>query len=173
MFVGVTQQSAESVTTIKYDDLPQEVVEKIELMLLDSIGCALAAYYGHSPSPAWEMPATFNDPGIRALMHKVKVELHPQASELMTSLIKVGKLPNFWNTIVEITAGGRKFSTEVSVRKGGAENPMTTAELVEKFRVNAAYSRLKSSKTEQIVQMIDQLDKVTDVTELTRLTTVI
>lgn len=134
---------------------------------------AVAVYYGRSPSPAWQMPAIYNSPEVKAMAEKVKTELHPRASEITASRIKVGKLPIFWDQIVEITARGKKFIAEIPIPKGSPGNPVSKAELVEKFRVNAAYSRLKSSKTEQIVQMIDRLDKVADVTELTRLTTVI
>lgn len=49
---------------------------------------------------------------------------------------------------------------------------MSQAELVKKFRANASYSMLKSSRVEEIIQMIGELEKIDDVTKLTRLTTV-
>lgn len=134
---------------------------------------ALAAYYGDTPGPAWQLPATINDPKIRALMEKVKVEVHPRASELLAKQMKTSSGTFFADTIAEITAKGRKFTTEVSVHKGKPENPMTEAELVEKFRNNASYSMLKSSRVEEVIQMISALEEVDDIAKLTRLTTII
>lgn len=132
----------------------------------------LAPYYGHSPSPAWQLPTVFKSPEIAAMAKRVKIALHPQTSELITKLIKAGRLPMFWNTIVEITARGRKFTTEVPAPKGHPDNPTTEAELVEKFRVNASYSMLKSSKVEGIIRVIMELEELDDTGRLSDLLTV-
>ena len=78
----------------------------------------------------------------------------------------------FNNVIVEITAKGKKFKTELSAPKGSHENPVPEAELLAKFRVNAAYSMLNSSKVEGILQTVNELEKVADVTELFKMVTV-
>lgn len=131
---------------------------------------ALAAYYGDRPSPAWLMPAVYNDARIEALSKKVRVEVHPRTEELMTNKIKIGKLPVFWDTIVEIMAkGGRKFTIEISAPKGNPANPMTEIELMEKFRTNASYSMLPSSRVNDIIRIINALEEVNDISELTGL----
>ena len=131
---------------------------------------ALAAYYGDRPSPAWLMPSIFSDPKVEALSKKVRVEVHPRTEELMTNKIKMGKLPVFWDTIVEIMAkGGRKFPIEISAPKGNPANPMTEIELMEKFRTNASYSMLPSSRIKDVIEVIKGLGGVDDVTQLTRL----
>ena len=41
---NITNNLAEFATSAKYKDLPKEVVEKVKLIFLDSIGCALGSY---------------------------------------------------------------------------------------------------------------------------------
>lgn len=133
---------------------------------------AIAAYYGDNPGPNWQLPSTYNDPRVRALMEKVKVEVYLGASEFLTKLIEANTGAFFPNTAVTITAKGKKFTIEVASPKGYPSNPMTKAEVIEKFKNNAQYSRLRSSRIHQIMRMVGELEKVDDVTELTRLTTV-
>jgi 2-methylcitrate dehydratase PrpD len=144
---------------------------------------AIGAYHGLSPSPAWQMPSIYNSPEVKALARKVKVEAHPKTDQFIIESLKAGKWPHFSDTIVEITAKGRKFSTEVLPAKGTSNheavslrgnrtNPLLKAELLNKFRNNAEYSMLSSGKIEQIIEMVNNLDKVEDVTKLTRLLTI-
>lgn len=133
---------------------------------------AASAFYGSSPSPAWLMPTSFNDPRIKALSNKIKIEIHPRSGEFIADKIKAGKLPSFWDTIIEITAkGGREFTVEIARPKGTPANPMTEMELIEKFRTNASYSILPSNRSEDIIQITKELEKVDDITKLTRLLT--
>ena len=131
---------------------------------------ALACYYGSRPSPAWLMPSVYNDPRIKALSKKVRIELHPRIEELMRSKIKAGKVPLFMDTIVEITVrGGRKFTVEITAPKGSPTNPVTEIELVEKFRTNASYSMLPNRRVGKIIEMIKGLEEVDDITNLMKL----
>ena len=41
---NITNNLAEFANSIKFEDLPKEVVEKVKLIFLDSIGCALGSY---------------------------------------------------------------------------------------------------------------------------------
>ena len=126
---------------------------------------ALACYYGSKPSPSWLMPTVFGDPRIEALSKRVKVEMHPRTEELMRSKIKAGKMPLFLDTIAGITTkGGRKFTIEITAPKA-----MTETELLEKFRTNASFSILPSSRVENIIEMTQGLEEVDDITKLTRL----
>ncbi|MFC1930570.1 MmgE/PrpD family protein, partial [Chloroflexota bacterium] len=111
-----------------------EVCQSLDTQFLNAYLFALAVYHGRKPSPDWQAPATVKDHRIKELMKKVRVELHPRYEEICTNLIRVGKLPNFANVIVEITAKGKKFTAEVEHQKGSPQNPMTDEELKEKFR---------------------------------------
>ena len=134
---------------------------------------ALAVFYGDKPSPAWQMPEVYNDPRIKAMVPKIKLELHPRIDELIAEQVKAGKLPVYMGNIIEISTKGKKFATEVVSPKGATDRPVSQDELVEKFRVNASYSMLKSSRVEEVIQMISALEEVDNVTKLTRLTTII
>lgn len=132
---------------------------------------ALAVYHGSKPSPAWQMPAAFNDPRIIRLMSKVKVEVHPQFEEYVINQVKMGKLPIMMGSLVELTAEGEKFTAQVSAPRGSQDNPATEAELVDKFRTNASYSMLKSSRVDEVIGMIDHLEEIDDVCKLFALLT--
>ncbi len=130
---------------------------------------AVAAFYGRKPGVYWQAPSTFKDPKIVSLMKKVKVELYPQIDELLATEFKVGVNitgTSFRNTIVEITAKGKKFTTEVTAAKGYPANPMTDKELKEKFRDNAYYSPLTSDKVERLIETIYELDKVDNIAQI-------
>jgi len=133
---------------------------------------ALAVFYGDKPSPAWQMPEIYNDPRIKAMVPKIKLELHPRIDELIAEQAKKGKLPIYMGNIVEITAKSKKFTTEVVSPKGAADRPVSQDELVEKFKVNASYSPLKSSKVEGLIGVLLRLDEVNDITEFCQMMTI-
>jgi 2-methylcitrate dehydratase PrpD len=118
------------------------------------------------------MPSVFNRPELKVLAKKVKVELHPRTSEVLTKAIKTGiGRPFILNVVVEITARGEKFTAEEVAPKGDPTNPVTEDEILAKFRNNASFSMLPSSRVELVIKMISQLEKVDDITELTKLLT--
>ncbi|OGO04797.1 MAG: hypothetical protein A2Y73_02035 [Chloroflexi bacterium RBG_13_56_8] len=130
---------------------------------------AVAAYYGDRPSPAWQTPIVYNDPRVKALVQKIKVEVHPQSDEVVAEALKAGKAIEVPD-IVEIKAKGRTFVHQTTeARKGTSANPMTKAELVDKFMINASYSPIASDQSQEIVQTIDELEKLSDICQLTRL----
>jgi 2-methylcitrate dehydratase PrpD len=130
---------------------------------------ALAACTKDKAGPHWQLPASLTDNRIKSLMPKVKVKVHPDEGQLMAEKVKAGLSPVFLNVIVEVLAHGRKYITEEATPKGSVSNPMTAAELIDKFRRNASYSLLKQSKVDPIIETIWNLDKLENVTELTRL----
>jgi len=133
---------------------------------------ALAIFYGDKPSPAWQMPEIYNDPQIKAMVPKIKLELHPKIDELVAEQAKAGKLPIYMGNIVEITTKGKKFTIEVASPKGAADRPVSQAELIEKFRVNACYSMLKTRKVEELIGILLRLDELDDITELCQMMTI-
>jgi len=124
---------------------------------------ALAVFYGDQPSPAWQMPSTFRDPRITDLVKKVELDVHPNFDEVATEKIKQGKIPVMLGAIVEIRAKGKDYTTEVSAPKGSKEDPFEEKDFIEKFRANASYSMLKTSKTEKVVEMVLHLDEIDDI----------
>ena len=157
-----------------------------DVQFVNSYIFAIGAYYGRDPSPAWQMPAIYDSPEVKALARKVKVELHPKTDAFIIESLKAGGWPHFSDTIVEISAKGKKFSTEVLPAQGTSQlfqfeatsprgnraNPNLKSDLIDKFRVNASYSMLSSNKIEQIIEMVDNLEELDDITKLTRLLTI-
>lgn len=133
---------------------------------------AVAVFYGDKPSPSWQMPEVYNDPRVKEIVPRIKLELHPKIDELIAEQAIKGRLPIYMGNIVEITAKGKKFITEVVSPKGAADRPASQAELVEKFKVNASYSILKSSKVEGLIGILLRLDEVDDITELCQMMTI-
>ena len=133
---------------------------------------ALAVFYGDKPSPAWQMPEIYNDPRIKTMVPKIKLELHPRIDELITEQAKQGKLPIYMGNIVEIITKNKKFTTEVVSPKGATDRPVSQDELVEKFKTNASYSLLKSGKVEGLIELLLRLDKVNDIAELCPMMTI-
>jgi 2-methylcitrate dehydratase PrpD len=132
---------------------------------------AVAAYYGDRPSPAWQTPVIYNDPKVRALAKKVRIESYPGAETLIADALKMEK-PLALNTIVEIEARGRTYTVEVSTPKGRPANPLVESEILEKFKMNVSFSKLPGQRVPEIVKTILGLEGLDDVTQLTRLLTV-
>ena len=144
-----------------------------DMQFLNSYIFAAAVLYDDFAGPAWQMPAIFNRPELKTLAEKVKVELHPRTSEVLANAIKTGTgRPFIMNVIVEVTARGEKFAAEETAPKGAPANPASEAEILAKFRNNASFSMIPSSRVEEIIQMTGQLDEVDDISKFTRLLTV-
>jgi hypothetical protein len=56
--------------------------------------------------------------------------------------------------------------------RGSKDYPATDAELIDKFKINASYSMIKSSKVEEVIEIVNHLDEIDDVSELFTLLTV-
>ena len=112
------------------------------------------------------MPEVYNDPRVKAMVPKIKLELHPRIDEFIAEQAKEGRLPIYMGNIIEITAKGKKFTTEVVSPKGAADRPVNQGELVAKFRGNASYSMLKSHKVNELIGLLLRLDEMDDVVEL-------
>lgn len=157
-----------------------------DVQFVNSYIFAIGAYHGRNPSPAWQMPTIYNSPEVKALARKVKVEPHPKTDTFIIESLKAGAWPHFSDTIVEISTKKKKYSTEIlpaqgtsklfqfeaTSPRGNRANPNLKADLIDKFRVNASFSMLSSTKIEQIIETVDNLVELDDVTKLTRLLTI-
>ncbi len=122
---------------------------------------AVAAYHGENPGPMWLMPSTYNDPKIRNLMKKVRVEALPKVESALVN-------PVFTVTTVEVTADGNKYAASgtsqflgVKVEQpGDTRKPMDDSEIKAKFRNNASYSSLTKEKVESIIDAVYRLEEL-------------
>jgi 2-methylcitrate dehydratase PrpD len=102
-----------------------------------------------------------NRPDVRKMIQKVEFGVHPEAEaagyEKMTTIIDI-----------ELT-GGRTISGRADFGKGSPANPMSDAELADKFRECAAWGKLPRANAEKVVDLVFGLDQVKSIRELTRL----
>jgi len=148
---------------------PAEIKTQEDAQFADAYLYALGACYEGPPGPQWNLPISLNNPKVRNLMPKVKVKSDPKLEEILTEKAKSGGVTVFWNSIVEISAYGEKFTKEVAAPKGSPANPMSISELEEKFRHNASYSVLSGNVVGDAIKMIGELEKLGDITKLTGL----
>jgi 2-methylcitrate dehydratase len=97
------------------------------------------------------------DPRVRELADKVILEPDPKLEEFS------------YSAIVEITTTkGGKYSRQVLQPKGHPVNPMTDADVEEKFR-SMAGKLMGEKQMGQVIDTIHNLDEVDDIGELMKL----
>jgi len=98
-----------------------------------------------------------HDRELLDLVQKVKVEVSEEANR---------RVPEAMLCDVEVvTRAGRKYSAEVAYHKGHHKNPLTDAEVEDKFR-SLAKDLLTPAQTEALLQRLWRLDEAPDVREL-------
>jgi 2-methylcitrate dehydratase PrpD len=102
-----------------------------------------------------------NRPDVQAMIAKVDFSVHPEAEaagfDKMTTIIEVEM------------ADGQVFRGRADFGKGSPANPMTDAELSEKFRQCAAWGGLDAARTQAILDVVWKIEALRDVNELTKL----
>jgi 2-methylcitrate dehydratase PrpD len=102
-----------------------------------------------------------NRADVQAMIRKVSFGVHPEAEaagfDKMTTIIEV-----------ELD-GGRVLRTRADFGKGSPANPMSDAELSEKFRECAAWRGLDKARIEEIVKLAWKIEELLDVNDLTKL----
>jgi 2-methylcitrate dehydratase PrpD len=102
-----------------------------------------------------------NRPDVQAMIAKVDFGMHPEAEaagfDKMTTLIEI-----------ELT-DGKVIKGRADFGKGSPANPMTDAELAEKFRQCASWGRLKKDTMEEVLKLAWKLEDLKDVRDLTKL----
>ena len=105
--------------------------------------------------------AVVKRPDVQAMIGKVDFSVHPDAEaagfDKMTTIIEI-ELDN-----------GKTVKGRADFGKGSPANPMTDAELSEKFRQCAAWGGLDARATKAVLDLVWKIEEVKDVNELTRL----
>lgn len=105
---------------------------------------------------------TFSDPQVLALASKVRTVADERATELF---------PNAFAAVLRVqTRDGQLLEQRVDSSRGGPEHPLSTADLLVKFRLNASRA-LPTVQVEALVDAVHGLTEggaVTDVLALTR-----
>ena len=109
--------------------------------------------HGEPAGPHWYEPALFDSPVIRATMKKVTLRLDAEIETLFSERRMAG-------AIVRITGGDGSVETaRIDHAHGDAGNPMSDAELEEKYRALAAVA-LDDDAAQQLLDSIRTLETV-------------
>ena len=102
-----------------------------------------------------------NRADVRKMIEKIDFGVHPEAEaagyEKMTTIIDIE------------LSGGRTVSGRADFGKGSPANPMSDAELSDKFRECAAWGGLPKAGADKVIDLVFRLEKVKSIRELTRL----
>jgi len=106
-------------------------------------------------------PSVRRDPEVLRIARKVHLHADPRANEREGLGVQ--------GSIVKMTlTDGRVFEMQEDYQKGHRKNPLTPAELTDKFRRSAS-SVLSQEKTEEVINTISRLDELEDIAVLTSL----
>ena len=105
--------------------------------------------------------AVVNRPDVQAMIAKVDFGVNAEAEaagfDKMTTIVDIDLVD------------GRRVSGRADFGKGSPANPMSDAELSDKFRQCAAWGRVSSERAEAILATLWRIESVADINELTRL----
>lgn len=102
------------------------------------------------------LPENLSDSNVLALAKRVKFKLEPSLGS--------------YSSRVEIkTKDGKVYQAGVDVLRGSIHNPLSTEELIAKFKDCAGFSKkpLSASNLDRLVNSILELEKVKDISEIT------
>jgi 2-methylcitrate dehydratase PrpD len=104
--------------------------------------------------------AVVNRRDVQQMIERVEFGVHPDAEaagyEKMTTIIDIE------------LKDGRTISGRADFGKGSPVNPMSDAELSDKFRECAAWGRLPQAQAEKVIDLVFGLEKLKSIRELTR-----
>jgi len=105
--------------------------------------------------------AVVNRADVQRMMRRIEFGVHPEAEaagyEKMTTIIDIE------------LAGGRTISGRADFGKGSPANPMSDAEVADKFRECAAWGGLPRAHADKIINLVYNLERLQSTRELTRL----
>ena len=102
-----------------------------------------------------------NRPDVQAMINKVDFGVHPEAEAAGFDKM---------TTIIEIELNdGKVIKGQADFGKGSPANPMSDAELSEKFRQCAAWGGLDREQTQAVLDHVWKIETLPDVNEITRL----
>ena len=102
-----------------------------------------------------------NRDDVKAMIEKIDFGVHPDAEAAGYHKM---------TTIIDIELkDGRRISGRADFGKGSPANPMSYAEVADKFRGCAEFARFDGDRTERIIGLVRKLERLESVRELTEL----
>lgn len=128
------------------------------------------AALGIKPGPEWYSPERLTDPRLKELMRKVKIEVDPEAIEVVPRELREAPIKRAKRTPCSITifARGKKFDAHAEYARGDpwlAEFRMSDDQLKEKFRAFTC-NILSTNKIQKAIDYIFELENVGNITKL-------
>lgn len=182
-----THAAIESVLEmVKKNDLRPEEIEEIVTFVTKHAYDIVCQPYQIKSSPRGVVDAQFSIPyTVATAVIKRRVSLDDFSEEAIrdkTILEMAKKVKPIFDPNLEAESGkevsltkvriqtkdGRCFEERRTVIKGHPQNPMTVAEMVEKFKFCASFAarELSQGSIENIIQMVQELEKLDDVNKL-------
>jgi len=158
---------------VKAKDIEQIVVKwpkrldrpdwEVEMEAQFSVQCAMAlAAAGVEPGPQWWTNNKFNDPEIKELAAKIKLENDPEAEEL-----EIRESKPKCTVIVTFKNGQVKKATTHGIL-GDPDRPLSEEELIEKFKANSR-GIFNETQINGILDKLLNLEKLPKVSDLTKM----
>ncbi len=123
--------------------------------------CAAVAILDRAVGPEQFSDERLQDPRVREMTDRIFIERDPKLDEFVS--------PGSGQAIVEIiTKKGQKYLCQVLQPKGHPMNPMTDADVEEKFR-SMAGKHMDEKQMRQIIDTIYNLEKLDDIGKLLKL----
>jgi 2-methylcitrate dehydratase PrpD len=121
----------------------------------------LSIQSGEPPGPRWYTTGRFRDPDIQELASRIRFVFDPGSEQLAQGGKRI-------TTATIVTRDGENRTAHVEYPKGRPENPMTYAELEDKFRANAS-AVLGPERTESVLGLLRCLETLESISSLTDL----
>ncbi len=122
--------------------------------------CIAAAMVDRQVTPAQFTMQKINDPQIRAQLRKIEVVADPEIEKVFPALQRVA--------VKITTTGGQEFRNQLDYPKGDPRNPLSDAEIEEKFTA-LADGVLSRQQQRRVREAIWNLEKLGSVTELMKM----
>jgi 2-methylcitrate dehydratase len=119
--------------------------------------CIAAAIVDRQVTPAQFTMQKILDPQVRAQLRKVEVTADPEIEKLFPALQRVA--------VTITTTGGKAFSKQLDYPKGDPRNPLSDAEIEQKF-VALADGVLSRPQQKRVIEAIWKLETIGSVTGL-------
>jgi len=157
---SIIYHAHEKITNFPYDNIRPQTPEDAYW----SVPWAFAnAVLGYKAGPDWYIEERFNDKPLMEIMEKVKIETLQEAVKAFYDE------PEKSVTLIDVkTVNGKVYSKRTEYCKGDPQQPMTHAEIIDKFS-SQADGIIGKDKAEKIVDIIEKLEDLDDISKLSRL----
>jgi len=122
--------------------------------------CIAAAIADRQVTPAQFTQQKINDPEIRAQLRKVEVVADPEIEKAFPALQKVA--------VTIVTTDGKELTRKLDYPKGDPRNPLSDAEIEEKFiaLADGVISRARQQRVRDVIWKLENCGSVTELMEL-------